>query len=226
MSEPVITKPPSRLPKWLPWAAIVLAAVLVTALLNPIGRIRDAFFDPDVKAGPGAVVEIRETSELQAATGTFSVPVYLKGENQSALGRLLPDALNGEQVVAIYQGDVNATIDLRGLSENDVVADEETKSLTITVPEPTLTKPNIDEAKTDVIVHSRGAFTRLNDAISSAPLDTKKELDAAANEALTNAAQESDLMKIARRNGESFLTSLGHSMGYDTITVKYRESPS
>lgn len=201
---------------------LVLAAiVLLVFRLNPLGQLGDRLFGTEetVSAGGTTLMQIQQTAQLKAATGTFAVPIFLEKEQKSFLGRKLPGSVTGERVVALYQGTVDATIDLQGLTENDIIIDQENNKLTIKMPAPVLSKPNIDEEKSQVVAHTRGVLPRLEDALGDAPLATRERLDDEAVAALTKAANESDLVSIAQKNGQSFLTSLGHSMGYKNVHV-------
>lgn len=204
-----------------------LVGVLLIMLFDPLSSLRDRLFGEEDTpvAGSRTVIEIRETRELRAATGEYSVPVFFGVEPQSGVRQYIPDVIDGDSGVAIYQGSVDALIDLRGLTEDDVQADPEAKRLSIRVPEPTLTEPNLDESESTVVLHKRGAATRLADAFSGNPLDKRDALDAKGVEAIALAARESELQDTARTNGRSFLTSLGRQMGYDDILVEYIPAP-
>ncbi len=109
--------------------ALALLALLV--LVNPLSWLRDQIFgteDPPV-AGDVTLLEIKDTAELKVATGTFSVPVYFRAGEQSGIRRRIPDFIDGNSGVAIYQGSVDATIDLRGLTEGDIDADRNRRTL-------------------------------------------------------------------------------------------------
>ena len=64
--------------------------------------------------------------------------------------------------------------------------------------------------------------------------DTFEQLDGArlgpaeraAVEALTKAAQDSDLTEKAEQNAREFLTLLANRMGYDDVVVEFVDAPS
>lgn len=208
--------------------AVVVAAVLFVVLLvrslDPFG-----WFVPEPEGSPAAagdvtVLEIREAAELKSATGRFSVPVVLDLE-KTGLRERLPAFLDGEQVVAIYEGEVDATIDLRGLTAEGVQADPATRTITVTVPEPVLSRPAIDHDKSRIVSHSRGIVQRIEDAAGDGSIALKQQLDVAAVDAIARAAAESDLRETAREQGTQFLTLLCRQLGYEQITIEYAEPP-
>lgn len=219
-----VTAASARQRTWVPLAAIVAGAALLAVLFaGSLVKVRDALFgDPTPDAGDSTLLEIRKTAELRAATGSYSVPVYF-GYDESGIHKAIPDVLDGDTGVAIYQGSIDALIDLKGLADKDIAIDKAASTLTITVPAPTLTSPNIDEGKSRIIAQQRGLGTRINDFFAGTPLAQRESLDAEAVRVLQQAAAESGLSDTARENGRDFLTALGRQLGYATVTVIYAD---
>jgi hypothetical protein len=209
--------------------AVAVATVLLLALVVRSADPFDWFVSgPDgepAAAGEPTLIAIRETAELKAASGTFSVPVELDVE-QTGLRQRLPDFVDQEKIIAIYQADVDATIDLRGLTADAIDADPETRTITVRVPTPKLSRPAIDPENSRIVSHDRGALQRIEDALGEGSLAAKEQLDAAAVEAIAKAARESELPDTARVNGARFLTLLCERMGYEHITIEYAGAPS
>ncbi|MFN8099835.1 MAG: DUF4230 domain-containing protein [Dermatophilaceae bacterium] len=211
-----------------PWVPIVLVAILTLGvaffLADPLGRLKDAILGSS--SGPSAsdvtLLEIQRTAQLRAATGTFSVPVDY-GTSETGIRQYIPDWIDGDSGIAIYQGSVDALVDLRGLTSADLKTDKTTDTLTITVPPPTLTEPNIDEDKSRVVAQQRGLGTRVDDFFAGAPLEKRQGLDQAAVAALREAATQSSLSETARQNGRDFLVALGHRMGFTNVIVRYAD---
>lgn len=208
--------------------AVAVAAVLLVALivrsLDPFGWFAPEPAEPPAIAGEPTLIAIREAAELTVATGTFSVPVEVDVE-KTGLREWLPDVVDGERIVAIYQADVDATIDLRDLTADAIVADPATRTITLRVPAPELSRPAIDPEKSRIIAHSRGVVQRWDDALGEGSLAVKEELDAAAVTAIDRAARQSDLPGTARVNGTRFLTLLCERMGYERVTIEYAGAP-
>lgn len=207
--------------------AVAVAAVLLIALVvrsvDPFGWF-DGTGDDRAAATAGEVtlLKIRETTELKAATGTFSVPVTVDVA-RTGLRERLPEFVDGERIVAIYQGDVDATIDLRGLTADGITANQEDRTITLRVPEPRLSPPRIDHEKSRLMSHERGLVQRVEDALGDGSLAVKEDLDRAAVTALSRAAEESQLTATAKTNGTRFLTLLCQRLGYDRVTIEYAE---
>lgn len=174
-----------------------------------------------VSSGPAKVVEIREMVDLQVAEGTFSVPIVLEGRSSGILSNL-PDVISAEKAVALYYGHVPAFVRMQEVTDEDIVINEDRTSLTLTVPDPAFGPPRIDHTKSRIVVHSRGALPRLDDALNNNPTEIRQDMDKQATGALLKAAEESLLLDTARINARGYLTSLGKSMGFQEVTIKYR----
>lgn len=211
------------------WIAIALAALVVLAVLLVV-RGLDLFgwfgmenpAEQPAAAGDVTLIEIRDLADLNVATGSYSVPVVIDAE-RTGLRERLPGFVDGEQIVAIYYGDVDAKIDLRGLTAEGVIADPASRTITVRVPAPVLSRPSIDHEKSRIVSHQRGILQRVEDAAGDGSLVAKEELDTAAVNAINRAAEESHLEDTARQNGEQFLRLLCERMGYENITIDYVE---
>lgn len=212
-------------------AVIVLAGVLgllVVAGLagfDPIGSVRNRLFGTRDRASTAGVtlMAIRETAELRAATGRFSVPVYVGTEQDGLVREVLPDALDANSAIAIYEGSVDALVDLGGLTEGDLEVDRDGRRVVVELPPATLSEPNIDEERSKVVAQDRGLLTRLGELFGSRPLEGREELDRAAVAALGDAAAESDLRGVAQANATQYLERLLGGLGYDEVVVRFRE---
>ena len=151
--------------------AVVAVGVLALSILfaGALGSLRDALFGADAAPAPGdtTLLEIRKTAERRAATGSFSVPVYYGfDEDKGLLSKIVPDVIDENRGVAIYQGSIDALIDLKALQDRNIKADKAAGTLTITVPTPALTTPKIDLTKSRIVAQQRGIGTVITAAIS------------------------------------------------------------
>lgn len=214
---------------WWKVPAGALALLIVTNLagFDPIGSLRESLFgiEDRPKAASTTLVSIKEVAELKVATGTFSVPVMFGEDQDGILKKVIPDAFDGNSGVAIYEGSVDAFVDLSSLTEDDIEIDRKNRSIVITVPEPELSDPNVDESRSQVVVQNRGVFTRVGEFFDDKPLSDREKLDDVAVEALVEAADQSNLAETARDNAETFLTDLAKNLGYDTVTVRFEAPP-
>ncbi|MDO5681422.1 MAG: DUF4230 domain-containing protein [Propionibacteriaceae bacterium] len=206
--------------------AAVLLVMLLVRSFDPFGWFATSAVSEQNSAAAGDVtlLAIQETAELSVASGRFSVPVTIDVP-RTGLRQRLPDFIDGEKIVAIYQGDVDAMIDLRGLTAEGITADPEARSITVRVPAPRLTEPRILHDKSGIVTHQRGVVQRVEDAVGDGSLVVKEELDQAAVSAIVRAAEESDLRATAEDNGRRFLTLLCERLGYVDVTVEYAEPP-
>lgn len=214
----------SRVWKPLGVAAIVLIGVNLLGF-DPIGGLRDRLFGVEQRpaAADTTLLTLRRTTELRAATGEFSVPVYFGTEQDGLVHDILPDAFDGNSGVALYQGSVDALVDLEGLTTDDLEINRTRRSIVITVPPPVLSSPNIDESRSKVLTQNRGVMTRLGEFFDDKPLSGRDELDDVAVEELEKAAAESELSSTAEDNTRDFLTALAKRLGYDSVEVVFEE---
>ncbi|MEI2776193.1 MAG: DUF4230 domain-containing protein [Tetrasphaera sp.] len=216
---------PARGRAWLPLLVVALLTLGAAFFLaDPLGRLKDVILGAPQppNASDVTLLELQRTSQLRAASGTFSVPVYY-GMDESGLRQYIPDVLDQDAGVAIYQGSVDALIELDGLTRENLSVDKATNTVTITLPPPTLTEPNIDEERSRVVVQQRGLTTRVKDFFAAAPLQKKQELDREAVAALRAAAAQSELGETARANGRDFLVSVAKRMGFTYVVVRYSD---
>lgn len=208
-------------------AAALLLVALVVRSVDPFGWFATPPAPPQenpAAAGDVAVLTIQEAAELKAASGTFSVPIVIDLP-KTGIRERLPDFVDGEKIVAIYQGNVDATIDLRAVPAEGITADPASRTITVRVPAPKLSSPAIDHDKSRIVSHSRGVLQRIEDAAGEGSLYRKEDMDAAAVTAIAQAADESNLRETARTNGTRFLTMLCQSMGYEHVTIEYIDPP-
>ncbi|MEZ5380837.1 MAG: DUF4230 domain-containing protein [Microthrixaceae bacterium] len=135
----------------------------------------------------------------------------------------IPSILAGERTLLVATGDVEAEVDFTSLKNGAIEVDEETNSVTVTVPPPTLTDARIDNSKTRVYSRERGLLNRVEDFLDDQPVDDQP-LFVEAEDELEAAADASDLQGVAQRNTEDMLTSMLESLGYDQVTVVFSEN--
>jgi hypothetical protein len=75
-----------------------------------------------------------------------------------------------------------------------------------------------------VLDRDRGLIDRVGDAFADEPTDDSG-LYAEAEDRLESAAAESDLYRRAEDNTRGMLTSLGQSLGVETVTVTFEPAP-
>ena len=218
-SEPQRRGRRSRAPRRLIAAGIAVAlAVPVVGVLGDriAGWVNP--FDQQVvdRSTTPLLLALEDLDQYHAATGTFQVVIDQERDTQ-----WLPSAISGERVSFLATGTVDAYVDF-GANRVDLSADGE--SATITLPAPQLGEARVDAEQSRVLDRDRGLVQRVGDAFADEPTDDSG-LYALAEDRLEAAAAQSDLERRAADNTRSMLTTLGRSLGVDSITVTFEPAP-
>jgi len=201
------------------FAALSVGAGAVVALLAAVGGMNPFATTTTEQDDAVVLAELRDLERFEAATGRFTTTI-----DQDEDADLMPDVLLGERVVFQAEGDVDASIDLRGLDEGDIdVAEDGT--VTIHLPPPTLEAPRIDTATSRVVSRERGILNRLGDAVTNGEPTDDQPLYDRASEKLAEAATRSDLEERAEGNARTFFTGLLGEVGHQDVIVVF-DAPS
>jgi len=196
-----------------------LAALGVGQVLDVLPDLRNPFGTEEVdRTGPAVLQALQDISRYEAATGDFQVVVDV--EHDAAY---LPDAIRGDRTIFLAQGTVDASIDFTGISA-DAIQVHEDRSVTVTLPEATLSEARIDPEESRVVARDRGILDRLGAVLSDNPVDDTP-LYARAEDRLGQAAAEAGLADRAEANTRRMLDGLMGELGYDDVTVVF-ESPT
>lgn len=205
---------------------MIVAVALVGVVAAGLGMLRNPFkvdnpFRTETKYTDHSslLVSLRDVSRFEAATGQFQVLVDVEKDV-----RYVPSWVAGEKVTFVAEGDVNAVVDFSELGDGAVEVSKDGKSVTITLPDPVLSKPRIDPDNTRVLSSDKGVTNRLGDAVSGKRSDDQP-LYQEANRKLARAASQSELIARARTNTEKMLTALVEDLGYDDVTIVFRKAP-
>lgn len=198
-------------------AVLLVAAVVVVLKLADIG-LHNPFAETP-RENPNAVVlaELRDQSRYVAASGRFQT---LIDSVQDA--DYLPDALKGSRELFVAEGDVDGSVDLSGLTENDIKVSEDGKVLTVYVPPAQLSPPRIDPDATRLVSRERGLLDRLGDAIGGGDPTNQQALYQRAQQKISEAAAKSELSKRTEENTTKFLQSLFGGLGYKDVHVVFK----
>ena len=145
----------------LPYEAIMNPRFVVRR--GPAGELLDIAPGADDATESWIHIQLAPTVGLRALTeaqrilpdvlaDSHQVTVDSPAMNARLIG--LADALDADSGVALYYGSVDALVDLKGLAEDDIVVDRSKRSITLRVPRPVLTKPNIDESRSTVVAQN------------------------------------------------------------------------
>jgi hypothetical protein len=195
--------------------ALGLFALVIVGLLS----VWDPFGTTTVdRSGPAVLQRIRTLEEFTAAEATFTQDVDI--ENDS----FLPGFIKGERVTAIVNGTVRATVDFGALGPNAIDVSDDGTTIRITLPDPELTDPEIDEGSARIVSRDRGIVDRIEDVFSGNPTDDTP-VYREAEKKLEAAAKESDVIEQARTNTEQWLRTFLGAAGFERVEITWSRSP-
>ena len=163
---------------------------------------------------------MEDLSDYQAAAGNFQVLVDTEKD-----AKFLPSFIRGERTVYSAAGSVDASVDFSSLDARSIVVSEDRRSVTISLPPPTLSSPASISTRAMVVSRDRGLLDRLGSVFSDSPTG-ERELQLAAQEKMRAAAAASDLPARAEENTRKMLESLLGSLGFTSVTVTFVPSPA
>jgi hypothetical protein len=165
------------------------------------------------RSRPALLQSLADLDDYHAAKGRFQVVVDLERDVRN-----VPAWVKGERTTYLAVGSVDALVDMGALSGDAVQTDG--TSATITLPAPTLDDARLDLAESRVLDRDRGLVDRVAGAFSDDPT-SEREVALVAEDRLTAAAVESDLLARAEASTRAMLTGLAGSFGYDDVTVRF-----
>jgi hypothetical protein len=217
---PTIGRPKRGLVKLLGVAAVgVLAALGLGQALDVLPDLENPFGTEEVdRTGPAVLQALQDVSRYEAATGEFQVLVDVEQD-----AAYLPDVVRGDRTLFLAQGTVDASVDFTGIT-GDAIRVAEDGSVTVTLPEATLSEARIDPDTSRVVDRDRGLLDRIGSALSDDPTDDT-ELYARAEDRLGAAAAEAGLTDRAEANTRRMLEGMLRPLGYDDVTVVFQALP-
>jgi hypothetical protein len=168
------------------------------------------------RSRPALLESLADLDDFHAAKGSFQVVVDLERDV-----RYVPSALAGDRTTYLAVGSVDALVDIGSLGDDAVQTDG--TAVTITLPEPRLDEARLDLAESRVLDRDRGVLDRVAGALSDEPT-SERAVALLAEDKLTAAAAESDLLERAEAGTRAMLTGLAGSFGYDDVTVVFEGS--
>ncbi|MDQ3821964.1 MAG: DUF4230 domain-containing protein [Actinomycetota bacterium] len=213
-------KPERRRP---PWGLVVLAGIVLAILVVPgwllglLPSLPNPFAEETIdRSQPAVLRSIRDLREFRAATGNFQVIVDIERDTA------LPSAILGERTLFLAVGSVDATVDFGSLGRESVVVSDDRRRATLTLPAPTLSRPRLDVRRSRVYDRDRGILNRIGDVFSEG--GDQREIYVAAERKLTEAARETPGIRArAKLNTRAMLRTLLRSLGFTSVTVRFRE---
>lgn len=162
---------------------------------------------PRTTTGPVVVEGIRDLDQLATVRWTESVPVTSeKG------GDILERVFNGEKVLLIATGNVEAGVDLGDIQEDDVRVAGET--VTIDLPQPEILSASLDEKATRVYDRDLSPlnFRPDDDLVEKARLRAVEKIEAA--------ARENEILETADQNAQDSIGVFVTTLGFDEVRFR------
>jgi hypothetical protein len=163
---------------------------------------------PRTATGPVVVEGIQELDQLATVRWTESVPV-----TRETGGDILDRLFNGEKVLMIASGEVDAGVDLGDIGKDDVSLNSDT--VTIDLPEPQIFSASLDEEKTHVYDRD---FSPLNvrpddDLVEEARLQVVEKK-------IKDAARENKILDTAELNAEDTVRLFVTTLGFEEVRFR------
>jgi Protein of unknown function (DUF4230) len=162
---------------------------------------------PRTTTGPVVVEGIQELDQLATVRWTESVPV-----TRETGGDILDRLFNGEKVLVVATGEVEAGVDLGDIGKDDVSVNSDT--VTIDLPEPEILSASLDEEKTRVYDRD---FSPLNVRPDD---DLVEEARLQAVERIRDAARQNKILDTAERNAEASVRAFVTTLGFEEIRFR------
>ena len=157
--------------------------------------------------GPVVVEGIRELDQLATARWTESVPV-----TRESGGDVWERLFDGEKVLLIATGNVQAGVDLGDIHEDDVSVDGDT--VTIDLPQAEILSASLDEETTRVYDRD---FSPLNHRPDD---DLVEEARLRAVEEISASARENGILDTAEANAEDSIRAFVATLGFEEVEIR------
>jgi hypothetical protein len=202
--------------------ALVAIVALVAALaigMRAVGfwpNLSNPFAEQQTdRTQPPLLRSIQDLSRYTAAQGNFQVVVDLQNDR-----RFVPDFLVNHRTLFVGVGNVDAYVDFSTLDEGAVVESADGTGVDIKLPAPQLGEANLDIENSYVFAEQRGLFNRIGDAFNGDP-NRQRETYQRAEEEITKAARDTELLQRAQENTRKMLEGMLRSLGYQRVTVTF-----
>lgn len=183
----------------------VLALTAWKPTLNP-------FHEDEVdRTGPAVLQSLTEISDFHAASAHYEVVVDLERDV-----KFVPSWLNGERVLYVGKGDVDAVVDFAELDERRVSLSQDGQSVAVELPAPRVEAPVLDIENSYVADRNEGLVSRFKGS------DLEREAQLRAIEQISEAATGTDqLTRLAEDNTSAMLNGLFGSLGFTDVTITF-----
>jgi hypothetical protein len=197
--------------------ALILGGVLVALFVHHArsglaGRLASYITgEPVTVISDRAVVErVQRLAKLE--TVVYSLDTVVEGDESSAI---LPDALTGDHLLMIVQGQTIAGIDMSQLKPENVSISEagSERDIRITLPSSQVFTTSIDNDHTRVYARETGLFVKADPNLES-------KTRAKAQGQLQEAALSDGILDAATKNARATVTAMLEGLGFTHVEVQ------
>lgn len=219
---PPPAQPPRRRYGWL--VALVLIGLVVLVVSGPLRgllpQVHNPFREETVdRSQPALLRSLQDLHQYRAATGHVQVIVDVEKDTH-----LVPSFIKGERTLFVAAGSVDAGVDFSALERGAVKVSGDRRDVTVTLPHARLDNARVDPKRSRVFDRQRGLVDRVGSVFQDNPT-SEKELYVLAERKLSAAARDgSGLRATAERNTRTMLEGMLHSLGFQHVTVSFRNS--
>lgn len=216
--------PPSSATSKLGLATLALLLVVLVIGITRLAGLLPSFSNPFAsetvdRSQPALLEAIQDLAEYHAASGQLQVILDVEDD-----ARFLPSFIRGERTVFLAGGTVDAFVNFAGLGEGAIDVSDDGTAVTVRLPPAQLSDPRIDPERSYVVSRERGLLDRAGSVFSDSPTG-ERDLYLLAEEKLTAAAAEADLVERAETNTRAMLESMLGSLGFTDVTVVFGGGP-
>jgi hypothetical protein len=208
MREIEVPARPSRLPwVFVAIAALACGAVLVLRKAPPATTERI-----EVRGPPDVILAMRDLSKLETSSFHIEKVIEITETQKSVFG--LVDSKDALLLVAV--GEVVAGVDLQKMDANSVKSDWAKRTVTVTLPLPEVFHARLDNEATHVYSRSTDTLAKRNEQLES-------KARAEAESAMREGAIKGGILGKARAQAERTVHATLRSLGFEHITVAFRD---
>jgi hypothetical protein len=195
----------------------VIAGVVVLAAPRLLPKLNPFPTETKDRPQPALLQSLQRLDEYHAARANLQQVVDVEQDTKH-----VPSFIKGERTVLVASGNVDATVDFRGLGPESVQASWERREVVITLPAARVGRAQLDLGRTRVVEHDRGLIDRAGDALGGDSGNDQRELLLLAQRKLDAAARaDRNLLPTAERNTAQMLRQLAIGLGYQKVTVRF-----
>jgi Protein of unknown function (DUF4230) len=212
-------RPPKRRVSRAATFLLALAALVGAAafLLDQLPSLNPFATETKDRSQPVLLKSLESLSEYRAASAQLQVIVDVEED-----ATYLPAWLKGEKTLLVASGNVDAGVNFAGLDEDSLRVSDDRRAVTVTLPQPVLSDPELNLSRTRVFDRDRGLLDRVEGAFSDSPTEERSLLLLAEEKLAAAAAADSGLRSAARQNTRTMLEGMMRGLGFSRVTVRFR----